>query len=302
MILVDGNSLGFAATAAHDLHAGTVQTGGVWGFLGYLRDIRETFGGKMYVLWDGHSWRYEESPEYKGTRTTNPKLVEIKERWKPQRKLVAKMLATIGVSQLQSMNMEADDLAGRTCEKQAGRDIALISGDKDWCQLVNEHVTWVDPIRRRRATPSNLKEIVGYDTAWQFIQAKALTGDKSDNIHPVGGLGDKAAEFIFERFGSVQGMLNEAALSREAFNSLPKKYQSFVDDPQKIDSYHRNLRLVWLNHPNLPAAQKPLAIKSTFNRERFCDLCGELAFTQILRDADAWAAPFLALDHGRIAA
>ena len=47
MILVDGNSLGFAATAAHDLHAGTVQTGGVWGFLGYLRDIRETFGGKI---------------------------------------------------------------------------------------------------------------------------------------------------------------------------------------------------------------------------------------------------------------
>lgn len=303
MVIIDLNSLGFAATAANsELRAGSVHTGGVYGTLQSLREHRTQFAGKMIVTHDGKSWRYDEYPEYKGNRKTNPKLVEIKEKWRPQKKMVAQFLSCMGVQQLLSANMEADDLAARIVASQPNRDTVLVTGDGDWKQLISEHVVWFDPIRTRRITHDTFKEYTGYDTTWQFIQAKALTGDQGDNIPGVGGLGPKAAEFIFERFGSVQGMLNEANTNRAAFDGLERKYQAFVDSEEKIEAYRRNLRLVWLNHPGLPAAVKPQIIKGSWDKAKFVEMAQELSFLSILRDVDAWVAPFLELDEERIAA
>lgn len=309
MIIVDLNSVGFAATAANaELRAGSTNTGGVFGTLRTLRDVRTQFNGKMVILHDGRSWRYDEYPEYKGNRKVIPELVALKEKWKPQKKLVAQFLARMNVTQMLSENMEADDLAARIVKSHPDSDITLVTGDGDWRQLISERVMWFNPIggprtkQIARITHHTFKEYTGYDTPWMFVQAKALTGDQGDNIPGVGGLGDKAAEFIFEKFGSVQGMLNEANTNREAFESLHKKYRSFVDSEEKIEAYRRNLRLVWLNHPGLPAAKKPRIIKGSYDADKFADLCGELAFHDIMRNPDAWMEPFIELDEERIAA
>lgn len=306
MILVDANSIGYASTAANNLSAGTVQTGGVFGFLNTLRAIRLEYNGRMVCLWDSRSWRYDEFPDYKQNRKADPQLVALTASWKPQRKLVAQALACIGVSQMMAANMEADDLAGRIVAKST-KDIVLITGDKDWLQLVSPTVRWVDPIARKMAGGKVLHRKASIEdfasspakaaTPWQFIQLKALEGDAGDNIPGIGGCGPMAAKQIFDEFGSVDGFLNEAQLDGARFKNLPKKLRDFADSEEKISAYRRNLRLVWLNHPGLPAAIQPRHVKPAYNRDAFEQLCGELAFHSILRDLDAWARPFLQLDE-----
>ena len=104
-----------------------------------------------------------EFPEYKAKRKVDPKLVALKDEWKKQRVLIGRMLRHMGVDQLIAENMEADDLAGRIV---AARDepTILVSGDKDWLQLVNENVSWIDPTHDRQCRLGNFKEISGFES------------------------------------------------------------------------------------------------------------------------------------------
>lgn len=295
MIFIDANSLGFAATAANNLRAGSVETGGVFGFLRSLRSIRQDFAGPIYILWDGQSWRHDVFPEYKANRKANSKLVAIKDSWKPQRKLLAKILTTLPVTQMSASNMEADDLAAKMTRKatEIGKSVVLVSGDKDWLQLVSDTVAWYDPIRDRRVQIGDFFTFTGYSTPEQFIQAKALTGDAGDNIPGVGGIGDVAAKYILDNYGTVGCMLRAARASRDDFNGLPKKYQDFIDRNDKQHIFYRNLGLVDLSHSAIPPMNDMKVIKGQYDEDRFVDFCGELAFNQIIRDLDSWIRPFL---------
>ena len=281
MLLVDGNSLGFTATAVNDLKSGSMQTGGVYGFLQTLRAARADFPGQMRVLWDGRSWRYEHYPDYKGNRAKVPALVALKQSWKAQKPYVAKLLTHLGVSQMFASNMEADDLAAKIVYAVPGSH-TLITSDKDWCQLVSDRVTWFDPKYKRFCSPSNLKDIVGYNTVADFIQAKALTGDTSDNIKGVGRIGDGYAGLIFERFGSVEGLLSH----KGEFPNKP--IRDFAESEEKQQKYRDNLKLVKLHPSVIPPSENLVIVKGRKNKEAFSDTCAELAFNKFLRDADEW--------------
>lgn len=293
MIVVDLNSIGFAATAANlGLSVNSKQTGGVFGTLRTMRVIREQHAGKIIGCWDGRSWRYDHLPTYKGNREANPKMIQIKQARMEQKPLVVRALRMIGVDQLFSINMEADDLAARivASQKNINQDIKLITGDKDWLQLVSDRVTWVDPIRERRCTPVNFKEMTDFDTVWQFIQSKALGGDAGDNIPGVGGVGPVGARWIFDNAGSVDAILNGSITSESL--KWPKKITDFVDSEEKVAAYKRNLLLVWLRHPDAPAAQKPRMDRGVIDIAGLTNLGEELNFQSILRDAEGWLAPF----------
>jgi 5'-3' exonuclease len=295
VILVDVNSVGFAATAGTKLSSGSQPTQGIFGVMRRIRDLRVNYAGRILCLWDGRSWRFNEFPEYKAKRKVDPKLVALKDEWKKQRTLTAQMLKHMGVDQLIAENMEADDLAGRIV---AARDepTILVSGDKDWLQLVNENVSWIDPTHDRQCRLGNFKEISGFETPWQFIQAKALAGDAGDCVPPVGGIGPAGAQWIFEQFGSVNDLLERSFHGMTVIPSWPKKIRDFVSDPIKRDAYHRNMRLVWLQHPDLPPMANRRLNHGALNRDAFIDLAGECAFHSLLRDVDGWLKPFTAME------
>ena len=293
MIVIDINSVGYASTAANPtLKSGDLPTGGIFGTIRTLRTLRQDHAGKMLALHDGHSWRYDHFPEYKANRVTTGQgsLIIAKNQWTQQRPIVAHMLQAMGVNQLSSQNMEADDLAARICDISK-ENITLITGDKDWLQLVNPNVSWVDPIRARSVTMANFKEFTDCDNPWQFIQGKALAGDQGDNIPPAGGVGPAAAKWIFENVGSVDSLLNQS-IERDS-SKWPKKIIDFVDSQQKIDNYKRNLLLVWLLHPHAPPALDMHMRRGEIDVDAFCKIAEELNFHSILRDPEAWLEPFI---------
>lgn len=289
LIALDLNSLGFAATAGTRLSAGDQPTQGIFGVLNRVRHLRETYTGRMIGLWDGRSWRYGEYPEYKANRKANPKLVELKDEWKCQRPFVAKMLRHIGVDQLSADNMEADDLAARLV-RRTNDPVILVSGDKDWTALVNERVAWIDLTHKRECRLGNFEEITGCRNPWEYVQAKALCGDAGDNIPGVGGIGPVAARWIMDNSGSVAGLFNDHMLASS--RDWPKKIMDFCASEEKRHAYARNLRLVWLDHPDIPAAIAPKLVRGALDRDAFIDLAAELSFLGVLSDVDGWLVPF----------
>lgn len=296
-ILIDANNLGFAALhgTKQRLMSGDTDTTGAYGFLRSLRMIRQDFAGDMYILWDGKSWRYDEALKnaviYKGNRETTQDQVESRDEWRASRVLLAPLLRGLGIKQMVAANLEADDLAARLRHRIPG-EILLVSSDHDWLALINERVSVYDHRNRRRITLANFKEMTGYDNPRQIVEAKALTGDSSDNIPGVGGIGEKTAKEIFETFGSVQSFLNACMGDPTMIAKAPKRAVKFLDSIEKQDIYKANLRLVDLDHPDAPPSTKITFVPGIPDDELFRQTCEELAFFSITRGFDAWVAPF----------
>ena len=148
------------------------------------------------VLWDGMSWRNQVFSEYKAIRdkadTPNErKLLAKKEEYKKQAKYIEKALGFLGIAQVRSLNMEADDLvsiwAGEC--RDSNRDYTVAGIDKDLLQIPGTHYNFVkkDPPR-----------YVDADEANRLLMMQCLTGDTADNIKGLKGIGPKKAEKILE--------------------------------------------------------------------------------------------------------
>ena len=123
------------------------------------------------------SFRKEVYTEYKAHRTEMPDDLQVQ---MPYLKQVARLF---GIKDLEIPSYEADDLIG-TIAKMAGKenyDVFIVSGDKDFCQLVSDNVFLYDTMKDMIFTPPMVKEKHGV-TPEQFIDYLAITGDTSDNI------------------------------------------------------------------------------------------------------------------------
>ena len=319
---IDGNSVGHAAQHGHakggkKLVAGGHETTAIFGTMQSMQKILRTRTSSLpIVLWDGRSWRYESFEDYKGNRTATAELVAERERYKAQRKEMFLGLHLLGVSQLVAGNMEADDMAAIMTRNSLakGNMVTLITGDKDWIQLVEKGVAWVDHKIDRKVTVSNFHEATGYRTQKAFIHAKALQGDVGDNVKPNTGIGDEGAKELFSVFDCVHDFLrtsDEDAVARwqSAGKSCPKPKRKA--DPLTLPSKFQKLRtcletqarfefallMMDLGHPSIP---KPTNIRSTrqrLDRPAFEAFCARHAFSSLLRDMDRFLQPFITLEE-----
>ena len=304
-LLIDGNAIGFASQMATKLTVGGREVQAIFGFIRTLRDVVEQFRGfEPLVLWDHRAqWRFDLYPDYKGNRERDAKMVEMKEKYKAQKPLIGRALYTLGISQLLVRGAEADDMAGLLTAKITGRGgkVVLCTGDRDWLQLMNENVVWFDPIRGQRVTAKNFSEFTGYATARQFLEGKALTGDASDNIKGVGGIGEKGAPEFLMQWGSVEEFFRRADAG-ELPPKLPKAWERFArnecpprSDVPMRDAYRRNLKLMDLQSVPKPDPKLVKVTRGRFNPEAFRELCEELAFRSILLKFEQWIQPFQTL-------
>lgn len=298
-IVIDGNNIAYAANATRKLHAGALETQGIYGF---LRAVRAAIAAypmlKPIVLWDGRSWRYEAFPGYKAKREKPPEtkskqlMADNRQSMKEQKPYIRRGLLSLGVTQMVALNLEADDLAGilvRRFQPQ-GKKILLLSGDKDWIQLVGPGVGWMDPINDIRITTSSIEEKLGVKTARQWLDVKALMGDSSDEIPGVGGIGDKGAKELVTSFGSVASFLNQAMDG--SLPELPKKFRDFAESPEKQEIFYRNLKLMDLSSPEIPAPLGLKVEKGELALDDFAGLCEELIFHSIVSNLNNWCEPF----------
>lgn len=324
-LLIDGNSIGHANHNMAKLTVGAAEVQAIFGFLKSMRAMHDRFHDIVpIVLWDGRAqWRYDLYPGYKGKRQEDrekdPKKMKDKENYEKQVPIIKKALSSLGVRQMMHPEREADDLPGILINKMPDKKIVLVTGDQDWLQLIGPNVTWFDPIRDYTVTPANLLEFSGYLTPRAFLQGKALQGDTSDSISPVGGIGEKGARELLARFGSVEKFWKHCDEGGDpgskANRSLWKgrcpldkgewlaAFPGDKDDKKGLMKYiaswegqgrllfERNMQL--MNLLGVPEPASGLKIdRGEYNPDVFQALCERLAFASIIRGWQHFTLPF----------
>jgi 5'-3' exonuclease len=300
-MLIDGNSLGHFYNNAKPLSIGEIQVQSIYGM---LKAIRSQIAGfqdyQPVVLWDGASWRKLMFAEYKENRdrkeTKNEiRMQEMKDAYKKQVPYIKKALRFLGIPQVWSLNMEADDLGAILTDRytKTGSRVILLTGDKDWLQLVGPGVVWKDFANDRLVTQKTFAEFTGVKTVREFVEVKALCGDQGDNVAGVGGIGEKGAIEFINQYGSVANFTNGVILDKTiSLKGVPKKYRNLVEDEDKAITFSRNLALVDLRTTVRPAPQALEVDKGTPDAEKFRQFCEILLFKSFLKDFDEWISVF----------
>lgn len=247
LILIDGNNIIYRAFFAMPPLTNTAgqQTNAVYGFTTMLlRLIEEHKPTHMIVAFDAGkvTFRHEGYEDYKGGRQKTPP--ELSEQFP----LLKDLLRNLGVPQFEIGNYEADDIIGTISRQadEAGRQVMIVSGDKDMLQLASEHTT-VALIRKGVTEvelygPEQIRE--KYDlTPEQIIDLKGLMGDASDNIPGVPGVGEKTALKLLHQFGSVEGVL---AGTGELKGKMKEKLEAHAEDAvmsKKLATIYREVPL-----------------------------------------------------------
>ena len=166
----------------------------------------------------------------------------------------------------------------------------MISGDRDWIQLVRPGVTWRDMRDDSRiVTIDNLMDKTGYPTPYAFLEGKCLQGDSSDCISGVGGIGEKGAPLFIAEFGSVRKFWQSVDSGKY---KPTKKALIGLSSAAGRMAFGRNLRMMQLLKVAPPAKHAVNIDIGKFDIDGFSVVCEELAFSTILRNLDTFTTPF----------
>lgn len=182
------------------------------------------------------SFRKDLYTEYKAHRTEMPDEMQV------QMPFLKQVAALFGICDMELAGYEADDLIGTvaTLAQKENYEVYIVSGDKDFCQLINENVFLYDTMKDVIYDAAMVKEKHGVTPA-QFIDFLAITGDASDNIPGVAGIGPKGAQKLIEQLGSLEDIyenieqitsvsIREKLLTSKTSAILSKKLVTIVCD------------------------------------------------------------------------
>jgi len=193
-LLVDGNNLfkiGFHGVK--DLYSDGDHLGGIYHFINILRKfLDEHDHDKVVVFWDSNSSiRKSIYPQYKANRRQD--MNEYKyESYLNQQVRVKEYLEEIFVRQVEVIDNEADDLIAYYCKVAIDEQIIIFSADKDLTQLINENISVYSPISKQYfGNGDNIVINKVNIPHYNVLLCKIFTGDKSDNIDGIEGLGEK---------------------------------------------------------------------------------------------------------------
>jgi DNA polymerase-1 len=211
-------------------------TNALYGFLRMiLKTIAEANSSKVAIIFDAgrKTFRNDLYPEYKANRTECPP--ELSEQMPYFRELSR----ALGLPVLECPGFEADDIIATLTSKlsAAKKPVVIVSGDKDLMQLVTDDVLIWDTMKDARYGPAQVTEKfgVGPDKVTEIL---ALTGDSSDNVPGVDGVGPKTATQLIQKYGSIEGVIaHVAALKDDAEIRNRKKIAD------NIESHIERLRL-----------------------------------------------------------
>ena len=269
-LLVDGNNLfkiGFHG--AKDVFNNGDHVGGVYHFVNILRKFLEEHNhDKVVVFWDGESnssIRKSIYPQYKEHRRES--MNEYKyESYLYQRSRVKQYLEEIFVRQIEVEDNEADDLIAYYCKISKDEQIIIFSADKDLTQLISENVTIYSPITKQYFKNGDMISINKVDIPhYNVLLTKVFTGDKSDNIDGIQGLGEKTLVKLFpqlqEKPCTIEEILDYARNipqdkpSKTLTNLLTGKTKSTILGEE---FYTTNKKIVDLTNPLITADGKDL--------------------------------------------
>jgi len=221
LFLLDGMALIYRAyyalmPARMQTKAG-FPTGAAFGFTNTLIKLIENYAPTyIAVAFDSKekTFRHEKYPDYKANRPLPPDELLM------QLEKIYNIVQGYGIKTLKLPGYEADDIMGSLAKKfESECDIFLVTPDKDFAQLVSEHIHILKPAKDddtfERYGRQEVKEKYGVYPE-QFIDMLTLMGDSSDNIPGVDGVGPKTAAALINEYGSLDTLLKNAHLIKKA--------------------------------------------------------------------------------------
>jgi len=249
-VLIDGNAIMYRAYYAmprFEINGQLVNA--IYGFVSILFSTIEKFNPEyLAVAFDvkGPTFRDELFKEYKAKRVKAP------DEFYAQIPAIWEFVKQMEIPHLTKEGYEADDVIGTIAKKidrqTANLEVIILTGDQDTLQLVNGKIKVAMPKMGR------IKEAV-YDksavlgkfnlTPAQIIDYKALSGDSSDNIPGVRGIGDKGATKLLREYGSVEEIYQFLQADKKIFVekfglSIVKK----LEDGQKMAELSKKLATI----------------------------------------------------------
>lgn len=288
LIVIDGHSIGYTAQRSSVLKYNGQETQAIFYSIKSLIELKKQFPGfEMVWLWDGGSdWRKDLFPEYKANRDKNPEIVAMKEGFKRQKPMLARILHALGITQIVIGGYEADDVAGLLKRKYgATQEMVFVTSDKDWLQFVDRNCSWYDPKTESHVKAESFFFATEYKTTQQFVQAKALNGDVSDNIPGVGGVGPVASKMIMSMYGDVHKLKTVTVF--QDFGRCKKAVEGFVNSEEGWQAFDRNMKLMDLSNVPPPEPSKLKKTTGVFDRDKVVDLFGQCGFASYLLKLDA---------------
>ncbi len=208
--LVDGS--GYIFRAFYGLPPMTAPDGtpvnAVYGFTNMFMKLTSKIDcDYSLILFDAkrQNFRNDIFADYKGTRK------EIPEELIPQFPIIREAVDALNLNHLEIEGYEADDLIATYANlaRQAGMEVVIVSADKDLMQLIRDGVSFYDPMKDKFFTPEDVKEKFGVYPD-KVVDVQALSGDSTDNIPGVPGIGPKTAAELVNIYGSLEEVLARA--------------------------------------------------------------------------------------------
>jgi DNA polymerase-1 len=222
LFLIDGYALiyrAFFAMINRPLRTNRGEnTSAVWGVANFLHRLLERHE-PTHIAWvhdAGTSFRTDTYPEYKATREKLDEDMQLDFDRSVER--IETLLEAFKIPLVVVDGYEADDVIGTLATEAAamGLEAVIVSGDKDFYQLISENIVLLNPGRggpspvdEKLVDASNASERLGVPPE-RVIDYLALVGDSSDNVPGVKGIGDKTARTLIEQFGDLDTILDRA--------------------------------------------------------------------------------------------
>jgi DNA polymerase-1 len=278
VLLVDGHHLAYRTF--HALKGLTTSRGepvqAVYGFAKSLLKALKEDGDSVIVVFDAKapSFRHEAYEGYKAGRAPTP------EDFPRQLALIKELVDLLGLARLEVPGYEADDVLASLAKKaeKEGYEVRILTADRDLYQLLSDRIHVLHP-EGYLITPAWLWEKYGLRPD-QWADYRALTGDESDNLPGVKGIGEKTARKLLEEWGSLERLLKNLDRLRPAIR-------------EKILAHMDDLKLSW----DLAKVRTDLPLEVDFakrrepDRERLRAFLERLEFGSLLHEFGLLESP-----------
>ena len=206
LYLIDGSAYIYRAYhAVRGLsNSSGMPTNATYGFTRMLIKLmadRKPSHVAMFFDAKGPTFRHERYTEYKANRPPMPDDLVSQLPW------IHKVTEAFNIPIFEQQGYEADDLIGTLARlaEENGFQVVMVTGDKDFMQLVTDHCTIWDPMKDKVIDPAFVQESFALAPS-QMIDVMGLSGDTADNIPGVPGVGQKTAVKLIQTFGSMDGV------------------------------------------------------------------------------------------------
>lgn len=208
LYLIDGSSYIFRAYYAIQPLSNSkgLPTNALYGFTRMiLKFLKDENPEKLAIVFDTEepTFRDEMYKEYKANRKAPP------DDLVPQFAYFGPIVEALNIKKLSRPGFEADDVIATVAKKAVlrGYDVVIITGDKDFMQLVGDNIRLYDTMKERWTGEAEVKERFGVGPD-KVVDIMSLIGDTSDNIPGVSGIGGKTAVSLIKQYGGLDSLLS----------------------------------------------------------------------------------------------